>query len=214
MMSREAIWRTLFARALEIIDAANRAGMPADDWTFGGGTVLMLRYRHRFSRDIDIFLPEPQYLGFLTPRLNSAAEPGMVDYLEQHGSIKVYYPEGEVDFVAAPPLTTNPVESMAIAGRSVRVETSIEIVAKKVQYRAQDFKARDLFDLAVVLQHEASAQSRLHDLLKRQSAVLRHRLDRMESILREDFSQLDISGNQPSYDECLAAVTALMASRS
>lgn len=209
-MNRDDIWRTLFARALEIINAASVGGMPADDWSFGGGTVLMLRYRHRFSRDIDIFLPEPQYLGFLTPRLNSAAEPGMVDYLEQHGSIKVYYPEGEVDFVAAPPLTTNPFESMEIAGRLVRVETSVEIVAKKIRFRAQDFKARDLFDLATVLRCEPDAETRLRELLNEQAAVLRLRLDRMDRILREDFAQLDFLGTQPSYDDCLAALqTAL-----
>jgi hypothetical protein len=32
------------------------------DWTFGGGTVLMLRHKHRISRDVEIFVPDPQYL--------------------------------------------------------------------------------------------------------------------------------------------------------
>jgi hypothetical protein len=209
-LNREDIWRGLFARALEIIDAACAAGMPDDDWSFGGGTVLMLRHRHRFSRDIDIFLPEPQYLGFLTPRLNSASDPGMVDYLEQHGSIKIYYPEGEVDFVAAPPLTANHVVSMNIEGRSIRVETSVEIVAKKIRFRSRDFKARDLFDLAVVLQREVDAKARLVDLIKEQSASLRHRLASMDRVLREDFAQLDLLGRQPSYDECLAELEAAM----
>jgi hypothetical protein len=30
-------------------------------WTFGGGTVLMLGFDHRFSKDIDLFVPDPQY---------------------------------------------------------------------------------------------------------------------------------------------------------
>jgi hypothetical protein len=211
-VSREDIWRTLFARTLEIIDAACTAGMPNDDWSFGGGTVLMLRHRHRFSRDIDIFLPEPQYLGFLTPRLNSAADPGMVDYLEQHGSIKIYYPEGEVDFVAAPSLTANPVVPMEVAERTIRVETSVEIVAKKVRFRARDFKARDLFDLAVVLQREPDARPWLADLLTEHSATIRHRLESMDQVLRADFAQLDLLGSQPDYDECLSELEASLRS--
>ena len=211
-MSREDIWRTLFARTLKIIDAACAAGMPNDGWSFGGGTVLMLRHRHRFSRDIDIFLPEPQYLGFLTPRLNSAGDPGMVDYLEQHGSIKIYYPEGEVDFVAAPSLTANPVIPMEVAGRTIRVETSVEIVAKKVRFRARDFKARDLFDLAVVLQREPDARPRLADLLTEHSPTIRHRLESMDQVLRADFAQLDLLGSQPDYDECLSELEASLRS--
>ena len=42
------------------------------NWTFGGGTVLMRRFRHRFSQDVDIFVPDPQYLGYLDPELNDA----------------------------------------------------------------------------------------------------------------------------------------------
>lgn len=41
-------------------------------WTFGGGTVLMLRYGHRVSKDIDIFVPNPQYLGYVNPRISDA----------------------------------------------------------------------------------------------------------------------------------------------
>jgi hypothetical protein len=209
-MNREEIWRTLFARALEILDAASTAGMPEDDWSFGGGTVLMLRHRHRLSRDIDIFLPEPQYLGYLTPRLNNAGETGMVDYIEQHGSIKIYYPEGEVDFVVAPPLTDIPFDTMQIDGRSIRVENSVEIVAKKVRFRARDFKARDLFDLAIVLAAEPGAADRLATTINEQSSVLHARLTAMDQSLREDFLQLDFLGSQPDYDECLAVLQGCM----
>jgi hypothetical protein len=33
----------------------------------------MFRYQHRLSKDIDIFVPDPQYLGFVTPRLSDVA---------------------------------------------------------------------------------------------------------------------------------------------
>ena len=57
-------WEVLFQRALRLIDEIQRQGGLADPlWTFGGGTVLMFRYGHRLSKDIDIFVPDPQYLG-------------------------------------------------------------------------------------------------------------------------------------------------------
>ena len=49
-------WETLFRRALEIIDSAPAGIFLPENWSFGGGTVLMRRYRHRFSKDIDIFV--------------------------------------------------------------------------------------------------------------------------------------------------------------
>ena len=67
-------WEVLFKRALILIDSVRDFGIPVDDWTFGGGTVLMRRYRHRFSKDIDIFINDPQFLGYLSPRLSPIAE--------------------------------------------------------------------------------------------------------------------------------------------
>lgn len=57
-------WETLFRRALEIIDSVGASGTRFNDWSFGGGTVLMRRFRHRVSKDVDIFVPDPQYLGY------------------------------------------------------------------------------------------------------------------------------------------------------
>ncbi|CCV09576.1 hypothetical protein MESS2_p70010 [Mesorhizobium metallidurans STM 2683] len=41
--------------------------MPGGDdfeWSFGGGTAMMIQIGHRKSRDIDIFLDDPQLLEF------------------------------------------------------------------------------------------------------------------------------------------------------
>lgn len=56
------------------IDSVARSGHALEDWSFGGGTVLMRRHHHRFSKDVDIFIPDPQYLNYLTPRLNNDVE--------------------------------------------------------------------------------------------------------------------------------------------
>ena len=56
------VWQTLFSKALVLIhDVETRTGASLF-WTFGGGTVLMLRHNHRQSKDIDIFVPDPQSL--------------------------------------------------------------------------------------------------------------------------------------------------------
>jgi hypothetical protein len=129
------VWKDLFGHALTLIDEIAKHGVAAPFWTLGGGTVLMLRYRHRRSRDIDVFVPDPQYLGYITPRLSAVAERISPDYVEEVGHVKLIRPEGEIDFVAAPNLTTPGFEMWRIAGRDVRAETAVEIVAKKMWHR-------------------------------------------------------------------------------
>ena len=56
------VWQTLFSKALVLIDYVETRTGASLFWTFGGGTVLMLRHNHRQSKDIDIFIPDPQSL--------------------------------------------------------------------------------------------------------------------------------------------------------
>jgi hypothetical protein len=94
-------WEVLFANALTLIGEIARHGRPDPFWTFGGGTVLMLRYGHRFSKDIDIFVPDPQSLGFVTPRLSEVAESITTEYVEAAGYVKLYLAEREPDALMA-----------------------------------------------------------------------------------------------------------------
>lgn len=66
-LSRAGAWSALFASALALTDDLERR-LDKPFWTFGGGTVLMLRLAHRHSKDIGLFVPDPQYLGYVTPR--------------------------------------------------------------------------------------------------------------------------------------------------
>lgn len=99
-------WQALLPRALMLIDEIRQhGGVATPYWTLGGGTVLMFRYRHRLSKDIDIFVPDPQYLGYVTPRLSDVAAELTSDYTEQPSAwVKLQFEEGEVDFVASPNL--------------------------------------------------------------------------------------------------------------
>lgn len=75
-------WQTLFRRAVSIIKSCEKAGLPEPEWSFGGGTALMRRYRHRLSEDVDIFIGDPQYLTAFSPRLNDVAEGLTSNYAE------------------------------------------------------------------------------------------------------------------------------------
>lgn len=203
---RLRVWEALFARALEIIDSVGPAGIAPDDWSFGGGTVLMLRHRHRISKDVDIFVSDPQYLGFLTPRLNTKAESLTSSYIEQAGFLKLYFPEGEIDFVASAPLTQAPTTTESLLGRKVEMETSAEIIAKKLWHRGEQFTARDLFDLALVAEAEPGALWQIRPVLESRREPVLRRIESQEVALREAFAALEILDYSRSFDECIELV--------
>lgn len=150
-------WEILFDQAMVCLDSMNARGAPMPEWSFGGGTVLMLEYQHRMSHDVDISLHDPQYLTMLSPRLNDVAESITDNYVEMSNFLKLTLPEGEIDFIVAPSLTKRPYKKSIVRRRSVLLESPEEIAAKKVFYRAADLQVRDVFDLAVVLQNDASS---------------------------------------------------------
>lgn len=207
-------WETLFRRALDILDSAHRAGSMVHDWSFGGGTVLMRRYRHRVSTDIDIFVPDPQLLGYLSPRLNPVAESLTADYFEQANFLKLVFPQGEIDFVVSGFLTPDPVVAERVCGRRVRVETSAEIIAKKLWYRAAEFTARDLFDFALIAEREPWSLGRLREILEARRTVLLGCLGDREAELREDFAALDPLDFRPSFEDCVEAIEKVLAPQS
>ncbi len=200
---RLRIWQGLFEAALSILDAAHAAGAPARGWSFGGGTVLMRRHRHRVSKDVDIFVPDPQWLGYLTPRLNERAESLAPNYVEQAGFVKLYFGEGEIDFVVSRFMTGDPTITETILNRTVETETSAEIIAKKVWHRGEEFTARDLFDFAIVARKEPKAIAAITPVLDARRDALTRRLAARDAALREDFAALDVLDFSPSYDECL-----------
>lgn len=201
-------WEKLFPRALALIDEISRYGGIADPfWTLGGGTVLMFRYHHRLSKDIDIFVPDPQYLGFVTPRLSDTAADLTQDYTEQPGAfVKLQFEEGEVDFVAAPNLLADAWETWDIGGRSVRVETAAEIIAKKMYHRGDRATVRDLFDFALVIEREPQ------QLLTAMPFLLRHREAFLSQIrqphagLRAAFDAIATLDFTPNFERCVAVV--------
>jgi hypothetical protein len=203
-------WRDLLGHAVALIDDIAAHGTSDPFWTFGGGTVLMLRYNHRRSRDVDIFVPDPQYLGFVTPRLSDLAESIATDYVEGAGYVKLIRPEGEIDFVASSNLTDEPFETWTLLRRRVRVETAAEIVAKKLWHRGDQLSARDLFDLSLVIEREPDTLHRAGRFLVRHRLDLLRQLEERAAVLRSQFDAIDVLSYRPAFDEAAARVRTFM----
>jgi hypothetical protein len=205
-------WEALFERAMRIVDSAGASGLRFEDWSFGGGTVLMRRFHHRVSKDVDIFVPDPQYLGYVSPRLNDLAQELATSHLETAISVKLYFPEGEIDFIASASLTEGPTVDETVLGRRIKVDTTAEIMAKKVWHRGRHFTARDLFDLALVATKEPAAIDRIANFLREQRDAIRKRIASDEKALRKTYAELDTLEFRPSFDECLGIVAPLLES--
>lgn len=205
------IWQTLFPRALRLVDEIAEHGGVADPFfTFGGGTVLMLRYNHRQSKDIDIFVPDPQSLGYVTPRLSDVAdEICNSQYVEAASYVKLQMDEGEIDFVASPNLLQGDVayESWQLHGRTVRVETAAEIVAKKMYYRGNVATARDLFDLALVVERAKDQLAHADNFMFRHIDAFIANVSAPTEQFRRQFEAIDTLEYQPTLEE--ASTTAL-----
>lgn len=170
----------------------------------------MLRYGHRRSKDIDIFVPDPQYLGFVTPRLSDLAESIAPDYVEGAGYVKLIRAEGEIDFVASSNLTDDPCETWTLLRRRVRVETAAEIISKKLWYRGDRLNARDLFDMSLVVEREPDALRRAAKFLVRHRLELLRQLDERKAVLSSQFDAIDALDYRPTFDEASARVAEFL----
>ena len=161
----EGDWLALFQTAIEVLDdLAVKNG--SFTFSIGGGTMLMRRYRHRVSRDLDIFVDDLRLLRRLSPRANDLTADLFPDYEESANAIKFIIGMQEIDVIAAASLTDQPTRERRIAGRLVSVEEPREIIAKKLYYRGRDLTHRDIFDLATVASQEPSQLSGLAALLR------------------------------------------------
>lgn len=179
-------------------------------WTFGGGTVLMLRLNHRYSRDIDLFVPDPQYLGHVTPRLSDAAEKLTTEYVEAAEYVKLLMPTGEIDIVVGTPLTDAPCEVVEYRGRRILVETNAEILAKKLYHRGDQAKARDLFDLCAVADLDPAAIEQAAPFFKRHGDAFVARLKANAGYVEEDFAQIQRIAYKRPFEECLTLAESIM----
>jgi hypothetical protein len=208
-LTKPGPWAQLFRSALVLTDhLASVIENPI--WTFGGGTVLMLRFNHRHSRDIDLFVPDPQYLGHVTPRLSDVAESLTTEYVEAAEYVKLLMPTGEIDIVVGQPLTDEPWEVVAHGGRRILVETSAEIVAKKMHHRGDQAKARDLFDLCTVADLDPAAIDSASPFFARHGEAFIAQLQANAGYIEEEFAQIQRIDYTRPFEECVVLAEILI----
>lgn len=137
-------WRKLERIALDLVQDAQLHAKSKLTARLGGGTRLMLALNHRISHDIDLFIRDPQWLGYLTPRLNDRFEHLFDAYEEGSTSLKLRLPEGEIDFIVSMDLLDLPSEREVDC--AFELEPVAEVLAKKLFYRGWSLTPRDLFD--------------------------------------------------------------------
>ena len=123
----------------------------------GGGTALAARWQQRHSTHIDLFVAPADYarlfkrehefrgdLERLVPDAqNVAIEPGFARIVLTDGE--------EVSISTSPSLTADPLSSDTVRGTEVPLETTAEILAKKLRYRMiqnAQIVPRDLYDIS------------------------------------------------------------------
>ncbi len=202
-------WKSLLEKALGLMDAIEAEGYTVPRWSMGGGTVLMFYYAHRKSKDIDIFVPDPQFLGYVNPRLGGKAEEVTADYRDGSEFVKLFLPEGEIDFVASSTLTKNPFEEHEVLGRKVLLESPIEIVAKKLWYRGNTATPRDLLDLALVIEHHYDEILEHRDVFVKNIEVFTEQCAARRAFMQPVFEAIEKIAFEPDFDECLARANDL-----
>ncbi|MER9255404.1 nucleotidyl transferase AbiEii/AbiGii toxin family protein [Mesorhizobium sp. M0598] len=213
---RPSEWRRLFAIAADLIDQLReKAGGFEFEWSFGGGTAMMIQINHRESHDVDIFLDDPQLLGFIDPsksQLSFSTGPAAYDSDGTRFQKFAFEGLGEIDFIVAGALTGTPFEKREVEGRSVWLETIPEIIAKKVYYRGAEARPRDIFDIAAAARsHRAGVVGALRAFPDRVARTRERLAELNPEFVRRTIAQLMI---MPDYQEMaadsLAVATALL----
>jgi len=147
----------------------------------------------------------------VTPRLSDTAASLTEDYTEMPGSfVKLQFDEGEVDFVAAPNLTDAAWEQWEIQGRPVRVETAAEVIAKKMYHRGDRATARDLFDLAMVVEREPEALSAAAPFLMRNRDRFLEQIGQPGPGFVATFEAIAATGYRPTLERCVEVATVYL----
>ena len=132
----------------------------------GGGTALAARWQHRHSTDVALFVDAADYEGLFKSEQrfradldlharsarNIVIEPGFARICLTDG--------GEISVSTSPSLTAHPVSGDTVRGTSVRLETTAEILAKKLRYRMiqnAQFVPRDLYDISFARRNDPTA---------------------------------------------------------
>lgn len=146
---------------------------------FGGGTALAARWAHRHSTDVDLFVAGDRYLHFqrntggrFTLDLTASAPVNRLAIATDDTYISFYGLEGHIT-VNPGRLTAEPRSQDTVRGTALPLETTTEILGKKLVFRMavqRTIISQDLYDLAWASRHDRA------ELAKALLAVRTHEL--------------------------------------
>ena len=140
----------------------------------GGGTALAARWGHRHSTDVDLFATPYAY-----SRLYAARSQFLTDLRERvpiartttfspHFA-RILTEDGcEISLSTSPPVTPDPISTDTVKGTDVQVETTAEILGKKLQYRMLHnaiLVPRYLYDIVVAQRLDAESLNKALSIL-------------------------------------------------
>ncbi len=105
---------------------------------------------------------------------------------------------GKIDFIAAPKVTNTSLSKLNFNNKIVYLDSSTEIVAKKILYRCETFSARDVYDLATVVMIEGCTELANFCIKhKNKFESLKDRVDMMitDNVLIPEIQKLDTLQN-------------------
>ena len=133
----------------------------------GGGTALAARWQHRHSTDVDLFAEPGPYRHFhwntggqFTLDLTAAAPVGRLVIGDEEAYISFQGRPGHVSVSFARGLPLDPRSSDTVSGTDLPLETTAEILAKKLRFRMardKELLPRDLYDIAFARQMDPAA---------------------------------------------------------
>lgn len=87
---------------------------------------------------------------------------------------------------------TGPLALVELNGEMVNVETPREIVVKKILYKSESLKVRDIFDIACVFKYDRDQLLEVLDVYRSKLPLLEERLVIMRSAVPEELKSLAI----------------------
>jgi len=165
---------------------------------FGGGTALAMYYfQHRLSFDIDLFVVDAQILGYFSPKvwLEESRYFKSDDYIDQSNHVGfLSHNNIKVDVLISANLSKNYFvdSSRDFFPVDIYIEDIKDILAKKIVFRSNQNKTRDIIDIAISLSYEKNIIREMlqlgliksNDLTVLQSAL--EKIDRKKFVYETD----------------------------
>ena len=186
----------LLRHALQCLNGIAAPG----DCVLGGGTALAARWHHRLSVDIDLFTSDANYKR-IKPALDHRAEQWKADAafseVRIHPTvIHCHLSDGlEFSVAGSDDVTLRPLSKEREAATGVRLQSTGEIIARKIQARMinrESYVVRDAYDVVCCLEFDPQALNEaLGALTQGERAALKY---------DSGSNRLTLDSNQPLID--------------